>query len=321
MTGTMQRDVRIFFATDIHGSERCFRKFLNAGKVYEVNVLILGGDITGKALVPIVKQTDGMYRGRIDGREQTIHRDGLQDMVSSIRNAGLYPFVGTQEEIDHLGNDRNALRETFEKIVRETLTDWMQLAEERAKPHGIDVYIQPGNDDEPAVLDGLTSDFVVNPEAKVLYLKDIVPMMSYGYSNRTPWDSPRELDEGQLSAAYEQMAAQIDNFECTIFNLHVPPKDATIDRAPMLDANLKPMIQAGEIQTFGAGSTAVRDAVLRYQPILSLHGHIHESGGMAKIGRTIAINPGSEYSDGILRGALVTVDAKKKRVNYQLTSG
>jgi uncharacterized protein len=155
----------------------------------------------------------------------------------------------------------------------------------------------------------------------VLYLKDEVPMMSYGYSNRTPWDSPRELDEEQLTDAYEQMAAQIHNFDCAIFNLHVPPKDATIDRAPMLDADLKPVVRAGEIQTFGAGSSAVRDVVQKYQPILSLHGHIHESGGMAKIGRTVSINPGSEYSDGILRGALVTVDTKKKRVHYQLTSG
>ncbi len=317
----MQRDIRIFFATDIHGSERCFRKFLNAGKVYEVNALILGGDITGKALVPIVKQADGVYRGWIDGKEQTIHEDGLNDMLSTIRNAGLYPFVGRQDEIDQLANDKNVLRETFATLVRQSLIHWMELAEQRARSQEIDVYIQPGNDDDPAVFDGLTSDFVVNPEDKVLYLKDTLPMMSCGYSNRTPWDSPRELEEAQLAAKYEQMVAQIDNFECAIFNLHVPPKDATIDRAPILDADLKPVVRAGEIQTFGAGSTAVREVIERYQPILSLHGHIHESGGMAKIGRTIAINPGSEYSDGILRGALITVDTKKKRVHYQLTSG
>ncbi|MCL6443012.1 MAG: hypothetical protein K6T83_06090 [Alicyclobacillus sp.] len=317
----MRTDIKIFFATDIHGSERCFRKFLNAGNVYGVDVLILGGDITGKALVPITKLPDGSYRGRIEGKEQIIHRDGLRDAISSIRNAGLYPFIGTQEEIDHLARDKTALRLTFEEVVRQSLVEWMELAVERAKPGGIDVYIQPGNDDDPAVLDGLSSDFVINPEGKVLYLKDTVPMMSYGYSNRTPWDSPRELEEDQLTAAYEQMAAKIQDFGCAIFNLHVPPKDATIDRCPMLDEDLKPIVRAGEIQTFGAGSVAVRDVIQKYQPIVSLHGHIHESGGMVKIGRTVSINPGSEYSDGILRGTLLTIDAKKKRVHYQLTSG
>lgn len=317
----MRRDVKIFFATDIHGSERCYRKFLNAGKVYGVDVLILGGDVTGKALVPISKLPDGSYRGRVEGREQVIHADGLKDVVASIRNTGLYPFIATLDEIEHLSQDKDALRTKFEDVVRQSLVEWVELAHERAKPNGIDVYIQPGNDDEPAALDGLSSDFVVNPEGKVLYLKDTVPMMSYGYSNHTPWDSPRELDEPDLESAYEQMATQIDDMSCAIFNLHVPPKDATIDKCPMLDDDLKPVVRAGEIQTFGAGSTAVRGVIQKYQPILSLHGHIHESGGMAKIGRTVSINPGSEYSDGILRGALVTVDAKKKKVHYQLTSG
>lgn len=321
MIPVMQRQVRIFFTTDIHGSERCFRKFLNAGKFYGVDALILGGDITGKALVPVKKQANGTYVTMVEGKQQAIHRDGLEAVLASIRNMGLYPVVGSEEEISALSTDPKALRKVFEDTVRKTLCDWMELAEERAKPHGIEVYIQPGNDDEPAVLDGLSSEFVVNPEGQVRYLKDTIPMISYGYSNRTPWNSPRELDESDLTVAYQRMINQLEQCDMAIFNLHVPPKDATIDKAPMLDANFKPVVRAGEIQMFGAGSTAVREVIEVHQPILSLHGHIHESGGMAKIGRTISINPGSEYSDGILRGALVTIDAKKKKINYQLTSG
>lgn len=321
MTQAVQKQVRIFFATDIHGSERCFRKFLNAGRVYGVEVLILGGDITGKALVPVIKQVDGTYRARVDGKEETIHQDGLESVLSTIRNAGMYPFIDTEEAISAIAHDKEMLRAAFEHAVRKSLADWMQLAEERAKPLGIEVYIQPGNDDEPAVLDELGGGYVVNPEGRVLYLLDSVPMLSFGYSNRTPWNSPREMDEEDLAVMYEQMARQLDDFELAVFNLHVPPKDSTIDRAPMLDEDLKPVVRAGEIQTYGAGSTAVRDAIQRYQPLLSLHGHIHESGGMARLGRTIAINPGSEYSDGILRGALVTIDCRKRKVHYQLTSG
>jgi Icc-related predicted phosphoesterase len=317
----LQRHVKIFFATDIHGSEKCYRKFLNAGKFYGVEVLILGGDITGKGLVPVTKLPDGTYKARVDGREQVVYQDGLQDVLSNIRNAGLYPYIATKEEIEEVASDKEQLRHAFENVVRQSLYDWMQLAKERAKPHGIEVYIQPGNDDEPRVLDAMSSDFVVNPEGKLIHLRDSVPMISYGHSNRTPWNSPRELDEDQLSAEIEKMAAQLSTCELTVFNMHVPPKDATIDRAPVLDANFKPVVRAGEIQMAGAGSTAVRGAIQKYQPLLSLHGHIHESGGMAKIGRTISINPGSEYSDGILRGALITIDTKKKQTNYQLTSG
>jgi uncharacterized protein len=317
----MKRQVKIFFATDIHGSERCYRKFLNAGKVYGVDVLILGGDITGKALVPVLKLSDGTYKARVEGKEQIIYKDGLQDVLSLIRNTGLYPYIGTKEEFDLFTHDKEALRQAFEEIVRKSLEEWMLLAEERAKPNGIEVYIQPGNDDEPAIVEAMSSEFVVNPEGRVVYLCDSVPMISFGFSNPTPWSSPREMNEEDLAKTYEHLVGQLDHFRTTIFNMHVPPKDATIDRAPMLDKDLKPVIRAGEIQMFGAGSSAVRNVIHKHQPLLSLHGHIHESGGMAKIGRTICINPGSEYSDGILRGALITCDMKKEKVHYQLTSG
>ena len=70
------------------------------------------------------------------------------------------------------------------------------------------------------------------------------------------------------------------------------------------------------------GSTAVRDAVQRVQPLLSLHGHIHESRGATKIGSTLALNPGSSYEEGILQAAIVNLDPKKRKVrNYQLVNG
>lgn len=317
----MKKQIKIFFSTDIHGSERCFRKFLNAGKVYGVDVLILGGDITGKALVPIIKLSNGTYQTRVEGKEQIVYNDGLHEVISVIRNTGLYPYITSKEEIDLFTDDKNALRHVFDEVVRKSLEDWMLLAEERAKPNGIEVYIQPGNDDEPSIIEAMSSDFVFNPEGKLVYLRGSIPMISFGYSNRTPWNSPREMDEDELAKEYERLIGQINDFRTAIFNIHVPPKDATIDRAPMLDQDYKPIIRAGELQMFGAGSIAVRQAIQRYQPLLSLHGHIHESGGMAKIGKTICINPGSEYSDGILRGALISVDAKKGNVHYQLTSG
>ena len=68
------------------------------------------------------------------------------------------------------------------------------------------------------------------------------------------------------------------------------------------------------------GSTAVRSAIEKFQPLLGLHGHIHESKGSIKIGRTLCVNPGSEYSEGVLKGVMMNLDEKGVR-SFQFTSG
>jgi Icc-related predicted phosphoesterase len=53
-----------------------------------------------------------------------------------------------------------------------------------------------------------------------------------------------------------------------------------------------------------------------------VHGHIHESRGICRLGRTLALNPGSVYSDGALQGALLDLNAKKGKVaRYLLVTG
>jgi Icc-related predicted phosphoesterase len=68
------------------------------------------------------------------------------------------------------------------------------------------------------------------------------------------------------------------------------------------------------------GSTAVRDAIERYQPALSLHGHIHEARGVHWLGRTLALNPGSEYAEGTMKGAIVNLEPTRVK-GYLLISG
>ena len=51
-----------------------------------------------------------------------------------------------------------------------------------------------------------------------------------------------------------------------------------------------------------------------------IHGHIHESRGTFKLGKTLCINPGSEYTEGILRGSLIELRGGKVR-SQQLTAG
>jgi uncharacterized protein len=315
-------DRKIFFATDIHGSDRCLRKFLNAGKFYGVDAVVMGGDITGKMIVPIVEEAGGTYSAALFGRKRVVDEDGLPGLRKFIADAGFYAQPMTQEEVAALRGDPAAVDELFRKLMHDTMSQWLDLAESRLAGTGIECIFAPGNDD-PFFLDELlsSSNSVVNPEGRVTELPGGFSMISVGYSNRTPWDSPRELDEADLADVIEKQVAQLDDPSKAVFNLHVPPKDTPIDQAMALDREFRPVVKGGSPVITGVGSTAVRDAIARHQPILSLHGHIHESRGEARIGRTVALNPGSEYSEGVLRGVIVTLSPKKGLRGYQLVAG
>ncbi len=285
----MSRPIKLFYATDIHGSERCFRKFINAGQFYGADVLIMGGDVTGKMIVPIVEETAGHFVAEIFGR---LHADPAK------------------------------VQAAFKKLMSETVTRWLDFAEERLAGTQIVCLVSPGNDDQPFIDDLLSSsERVINPEGRVVLLPGELELVSLGFSNRTPWDSPRELDEPELLARIDKIADQVTRPDRTIFNLHVPPKDSSLDEAIILNADLSPVIRNGSAVVGGVGSTAVRDAIERHQPLLGLHGHIHESRGLAKVGRTTVFNPGSEYSDGVLRGLIVTVEAGKGIRGHQFVAG
>jgi uncharacterized protein len=315
-------DPKIFFATDIHGSDRCLRKFVNAGKFYRVDAVVMGGDITGKMIVPVVDEGGGSYSAHIFGRKRVVDAEGLAPLNKFIADAGFYPHPMTPDEVTAYKDDPEAVRDLFEKLMSETLTRWIDIAEDRLAGSGIQCVFAPGNDD-PLFVDDLLSgsDVVVNADSRVVELPGGFPMISVGYSNRTPWASPRELDEPDLRAMIDREAARLDEPGKAIFNLHVPPKNTPIDQAVELDAEFRPVMSGGSPVIGGVGSSAVRDAVADYQPLLSLHGHIHESRGEARIGRTLALNPGSEYSEGVLRGVIVTLSPKKGVRGYQLVSG
>ena len=183
------------------------------------------------------------------------------------------------------------------------------------------MYIPGGNDDLREITPILqSSDFVIDPEEKVVNLNSRYEMLSTGWSNPTPWKTPRECSEEELAGKIDEMSRQVKDFKNCIFNIHVPPIDSGLDTAPKLDHNLKPVVEGGEIAVAPAGSTAVRAAIEKYQPLLGLHGHIHESKGFVSIGRTLCINPGSEYSEGILRGVIVDLEDERVK-NFLLTQG
>ncbi len=312
---------KCYYASDIHGSELLWRKFLNAGKFYGVDVLIMGGDIAGKAVIPIVRRDGALYAPEIAG-EQAFREDELPQLERRIRDRGLYPHQMTSDEVALTHGDKKATDALFLHVMEATLTRWLEMAAERLDPARTRLYVMLGNDDEPALREILAaSPVVVDPEDVVVDLGEGIQMLSCGFANPTPWHSPREMPEEQLRAHLEGLVAQLDDPSRSVFNLHVPPIRTSIDTAPVVTEDLAPVIQGGSVLMGSAGSEAVRAVIETYQPLIALHGHIHESRGIAKLGRTVCVNPGSEYSEGVLHGALLEFDGTKGLKRYQLTSG
>jgi Icc-related predicted phosphoesterase len=310
----------LYYASDVHGSDVLWRKFVNAGRFYEADVLVMGGDIAGKAVLPIIRSSTGYRCAQVSSKE--FAHDQLEDLQSKVRSHGFYPLVTTDEDLEELKSDDSNIARVFQETMASELKRWMDIADERLGDTDIKLFVMLGNDDEPGLRDVIASSKVaIDPEDVAVDIGESLEMVSCGWSNPTPWDSPREMPDDQLEAHLEELISQVKDPQKMILNLHVPPSDTAIDQAPRLDGNLKPVVQGGSVVMASAGSRAVRRVIEHYQPPLALHGHIHEARGAVKIGRTVCINPGSEYTEGVLHGALAVLDHKKGLRRYQLTSG
>lgn len=309
----------LYYASDIHGSDRLWRKFLNAGPFYGADVLVMGGDIAGKAVLPIMRHNGGFVARELDG-DRVFGEDELPGLETRVRNLGFYPLVTTEEEVEAAHGDRAAVDALFRRAMEESVRGWLRLADERLAGTGIRLEMMLGNDDEPHLKEVL-AEAGVDCEDVIVDIGEGFELLSCGYANPTPWNSPRELPEDELEQRIEGMVAKLADPQRSVFNLHVPPVRTSLDRAPELDDNFKPVVRGGSVKIISVGSEAVRNVIERHQPPLALHGHIHESRGVAKVGRTVCINPGSEYAEGVLHGALAVIDRKKGLRNYQLVSG
>jgi len=317
--GKRTRALRIYFATDLHGSDVCFRKFLAAAKVYEADVLILGGDFAGKGLVPVLGQ-DGSLTARVHGESVTVPAAEWDRLASEVNRAGFYPVRMEAGEVAVLNDDPAALDRLFRREIAAQMQRWCDLAAERLDP-AVRCIITPGNDD-PVDADAVLA---AHPrvECPELELCDLGPvtMASLGVVPTTPWDTERECTEDELGKQLSEMLDQVPEGRNCILNVHCPPYASGLDDAPELDATLKPVIRGGRPSIVPVGSHAVREAIRRYQPVVGLHGHIHESRGAQKIGRTLCVNPGSDYSSGVLRGAVVDIAEDGTCLDFLLTTG
>lgn len=326
--------VTLFFCTDIHGSEAVWRKFLNTAKYLKVDTLVMGGDITGKRIVPIIQQPDSTWIGSIYGVDQQSvvmkTEEDILDFEKQARFAGCYPHRLTVEEdaklsaSDSITEDKKMIKggpldQLFDQVEAEGLQLWIDQIDDimpdgsKRVPEGTKIIICPGNDDKFAIDEIIEKDpRVIFGEGLKIDLDDYHEMISYGWTNPTPWNTYRECSEEQIGEKIEELTSTIKNMRNAIFCFHCPPYDSIIDEAPLLKDDLTYVAYSGGEPLRGpVGCKAVRESIEKHQPLMGLFGHIHESPGNMKIGRTYCLNPGSEYTEAILKGFLVELKKGK----------
>jgi Icc-related predicted phosphoesterase len=312
--------LRLYYASDVHGSDVCWRKFLNAAGFYEVGTLIMGGDLCGKGLAPVIR-TNGGWTMPLAGEERHVSsEEELEELEKLVLQSGFYPRRMTQHEFERISADKASLDAMFEQAIVDGIRRWMTVADERLGRSEAVAYVMPGNDDPWAIDEVLAGAKKVVPcDEKIIEVHGH-ELLSFGWSNETPWHTARELDEPRLYARIKKLGEQLESPSTAIFNIHVPPYASGLDMAMELDETLTPVLIGGQPHEIPVGSSAVRQLIEEYQPALALHGHIHECRGIVHIGRTICINPGSDYGTGHIHGTVVELDANGVR-NKHLVSG
>jgi Icc-related predicted phosphoesterase len=312
----MSKTFRLYVCSDIHASERTWRKFLNAMKanVYKVDAAVIAGDLTGKALVPVVKGERGgdEWTATVLGQRRVARsEEELAELERSIADLGYYAVRVTPDERAAMETDPALVRRMFAERISDRIQRWMSLAAERLEGSGVPVYLMPGNDDDLEIDQFLAeSSYCQNVNEQVIELTPWHQLVSMGWSSPTPWSTPRELPEEEFLDRLSVLLKGVRDPRKTVMMTHVPPFDSGLDTAPLLSPDLRPTASAGDLLRGPVGSTGVRRAIETFRPVLGVHGHIHESGGERRIGDTLCVNAGSESSMGILRGYLVDLSER-----------
>ena len=307
----MTERLRIFHACDPHGSQMTWEKMCKAPQVFKADVAMMCGDLTGKSILPVIQEKEDRWYAQPTGSKKTFKKQKDVDRFMKFHNdTGAYAKMFTPEEFEKLKETPGAIKALFEQLMEERIQQWLEMAQERI-PENVDIIVNPGNDDD-WVIDKLIKD---NP--RVIYpLNRVVdvhgyPLISLEWVNSTPWDTHRECPDEEMMEKLEVEFARVDDHTNLLCNFHDPPHGSTLDTAPLLNEDHS-VTKSGGVPIMGAvGSKSVRASIEKYQPLLSMHGHIHESVGYINIGRTLCVNPGSEYREGILKGFLITIEDGK----------
>lgn len=315
--------MRLYFCSDLHASRRCWKKFLNSAKFYDAQYIVVGGDITGKFVVPIVERPGGVKTATFLGVQRRIESaQDLSRLKTAIADAGQYAFETTPDEEAWYAGDQTRIDGLFKELALARVREWVTEAEEKLSGTGVRVFVSAANDDFLEVDNALAgSELIEDPNGRVLDLEDDFHLLGMGWGNVTPWACPRDISEEELTSRIEALADGLADPGRTIFNIHVPPLGSGLDVAPRLDSDLRPVVTAAGSEMIGVGSTATHDAIVKYRPLIGLHGHIHESKGVKRIAGVPVANPGSEYGEGVLDGLILDIDRRNGVKNIQLVAG
>lgn len=299
--------VSILFASDFHGSSLCFQTFINLAVELRVTAAIVGGDLTGKYPTFVTRVGDHWEATIGDVRRIAASDEEFHQLKQDIENVGGYPRVVTDYEFERLRNDQPSIDRVVAEEAPVRLRNWLAFADQTLAGPGVRLILMCGNDD-PWELDQIIADFpsVGNPDSAPILLEGHY-IVGESTAYKTPWGCPRDREEpaiaDRINAKLEKVP--LPSRKQAIFVFHCPPKDTPLDQAYGTDAKQRTAVSAGQALLKSAGSSAVRAAIERYEPLLSLHGHIHEAEGFCKLGRTLCFNPGSEYAHGVLRAWLI----------------
>jgi len=315
------KTLRIIQAADFHGSNAAFRKFLAAAKQNAAQHAVVTGDLTGKAIVPLIR-TNGRVEGWLFGNRVVAETEAeLEQLRRRIGDVGMYDHVCDVEDARALEQDPGRLQALFVEKMNARLKGWLEFAGEYLAPLRIPLWVIPGNDDDRSVdpiLDA--AEYARNVDHEVVELDEHHELVSMGDTSMTPWECPRDYPEEHMVGAVKDLFERVRNPGGAIVNLHCPPRDTKIDQAPSLDDDLRIEFEGGQVIMTSAGSAAIRRGLEELQPLLSLHGHIHEARGVHRIGRTLCLNPGSEYAEGIMKASIVNLEPARVK-GYILISG
>lgn len=314
---------KLFFSVDVHGANSVWRKWLKVPELYNVDALLFCGDLTGKSLVPIIDQGDGTCNAFYFGKNWNIEKGSeLDEMEKRIQDAGAYTLRCDRDRVQELQNDPLQVEKLMIQMIKDRIAQWMEMLIDQVDLNKVDVIVMPGNDDDWEIDDVIKSYSDKGIQWALDNVIDVlgIPTISLDYVNPTPWDTPREDSDRGLEKRIKKLVKKLDDPSRSIFNLHAPPYGTMLDLAPELDANKKPVTVAGQVNFVHVGSKAVTKALEKYQPLIGLHGHIHESYGDDKVGDTPVVNPGSEYGEGILRGYIIEIE-NKDIINYWKVEG
>ena len=310
----MAKQFRLYVCSDIHASERTWRKFVNAMKanVYKADAAVIAGDLTGKALVAVVASGGGdVWTAEVLGKRREARTEAeLAELERSIADLGYYAVRVTESERAAMEADPELVRRAFDEQITRRVREWMDLAAERLEGSGVPVYLMPGNDDDFEIDPILAeSKYCLNVNEQVVELTPWHQLLSVGWSSPTPWSTPRELPEEEFLDKLSDLMTGVRDTRKLVMMAHVPPYDSGLDTAPLLSPSLRPTVSAGDVLRGPVGSTGVRKAIEKFKPVLGVHGHIHESAGERRIGETLCVNAGSEANHGLLRGYLIDLSA------------